>query len=163
MVNVLSCLWDGSYKRTLILKSSPCSDGSGFPHHLSVTLPYVLIFLNTSSSSSTSSSNSSSSSSGSSSSSSNSSSNSSSSSSSNSSSSSSSSSCSSRLVVIVVVVLIVVVVVVVCMHACIQFNIVCLFVSVYYRTPDAPPAVAPISVGGGGGKVGTLKLAWQVS
>ena len=31
---VLSCLWDGAYKRTLIGKSSPCG-GSGFPLSLS--------------------------------------------------------------------------------------------------------------------------------
>ena len=36
---VLSCLWDGAYKR--ISMNSPCSGGSGFPLSLSGPLPYV--------------------------------------------------------------------------------------------------------------------------
>ena len=37
IADFLSCLWDGAHKQPLLLieKSSPCSDGSGFPLSLS--------------------------------------------------------------------------------------------------------------------------------
>ena len=44
---MLSCLWDGAYKRTLLLigKSSPC-DGSRFPLTIKVVLYHMLMLHN---------------------------------------------------------------------------------------------------------------------
>ena len=44
-----------------------------------------------------------------------------------------------------------------------KMNIFPLFASVTIQTPQTAPVTAPRDVSGGGGKVGTLTISWDVS